>query len=53
MDRGEGARQMRELFERIGMTGDVFRAEPYTRLKMLLRLREQGLLDDKLFWSFS
>lgn len=49
----KGARQMRELFERIGMTSDVFKAEPYTRLKMLLRLREQKLLDDKLFWSFS
>jgi nucleoside-diphosphate-sugar epimerase len=49
----KGARQMHELFERIAMTGEVFKSEPYTRLKMLLKLREQKLLDDKLFWSFS
>ncbi len=49
----KGARQMRDLFERIDMSSAVFKAEPYTRLKMLLKLREQELLDDKLFWSFS
>jgi nucleoside-diphosphate-sugar epimerase len=49
----KGARQMRELFERIGMTREVFTAEPYTRVKMLLKLRQLKLLDDKLFWSFT
>lgn len=48
----KGARQMHEVFERIGMTEAMFRAEPYTRLKMLLAHRKAGLLDDKLFWRF-
>jgi nucleoside-diphosphate-sugar epimerase len=47
-----GARQMREMFEKIDMTTEMFRADPYTRLKMLDRHRKAGLLDDKLFWTF-
>lgn len=47
-----GARQMHELFKRIDMTEADFRAPPYTRLKMLMKHRESGLLDDKLFWTF-
>lgn len=47
-----GARQMREMFERIAMTQEMFRADPYTRLKMLTAHRRAGLLDDKLFWTF-
>jgi nucleoside-diphosphate-sugar epimerase len=49
----KGAKQMREMFERIAMTPDVFRADPYTRLKMLMKLKEQKLLDPKLFWTFA
>jgi nucleoside-diphosphate-sugar epimerase len=48
----KGARQMREMFEKIQLTQDIFKAEPYTRLKMLKSLRERGLLDDKLFWTY-
>ena len=48
----KGARQMREMFERIGMTTETFKADPYTRLKMLMKLRGLKLLDEKLFWSF-
>jgi len=48
----KGARQMREMFEKIGMTTEMFRADPYTRLKMLMSHRKNGLLDDKLFWTF-
>ncbi len=47
----KGARQMRQVFERIAMTPEEFLAEPYTRLKMLMRLRASKLLDDKLFWA--
>jgi hypothetical protein len=43
---------MREMFEKIGMTTEMFRADPYTRLKMLMSHRKNGLLDDKLFWTF-
>lgn len=47
-----GARQMHELFERIDMTEEDFRSPPFTRLKMLNKLRKSGLLDDSLFWTF-
>lgn len=47
-----GAKQMRDVFERIKMTPELFRADPYTRLKMLTAHRRAGLLDDKLFWTF-
>lgn len=46
-----GARQMHGVFERIAMTGEDFNAPPYTRLKMLMKHRRSGLLDDKLFWT--
>jgi nucleoside-diphosphate-sugar epimerase len=47
-----GARQMLEMFQRIDMTAEDFASPPYTRLKMLKKLRAAGLLDDKLFWTF-
>ncbi|WP_210251112.1 SDR family oxidoreductase [Bosea sp. F3-2] len=47
-----GARQMHDIFERIAMTEEDFRAPPYTRLKMLMKHRQSGLLDDKLFWAY-
>jgi nucleoside-diphosphate-sugar epimerase len=47
-----GARQMHELFKKIDMTEEDFRAPPFTRLKMLTKLRKSGLLDDKLFWTY-
>lgn len=49
----KGARQMRQVFEAIGMDEATFRAPPYTRLKMLMKLRETKQLDSKLFWTFS
>ncbi len=48
----KGAAQMREVFERIDMSADTFTSDPYTRLKMLMRLRGAGLLNDKLFWTY-
>ncbi len=47
-----GAHQLHEMFEWIGMTPEIFRADPYTRLKMLTKYRSTGLLDDKLFWRY-
>jgi len=47
-----GARQMHELFAKISMTEEDFRAPPYTRLKMLMKHRKSGLLNDKLFWTY-
>ena len=49
----KGARQMHEMFTRIGMTEAVFRADPYTRLKMLATHRKSGVLNDQLFWRYS
>jgi nucleoside-diphosphate-sugar epimerase len=49
----KGARQLKEMFERIKLDEETFRAPPYTRLKMLKKHREAGLLDDALFWRFA
>lgn len=45
-----GARQLRTVFERIGMTREIFEAPPYTRLKMLRHLIATNQLDAELFW---
>lgn len=49
----KGARQMHEMFKGIAMDEATFRSEPYTRLKMLMKLRNAKLLDEKLFWNFA
>jgi len=46
-----GAQQMREVFERIGMTEQLFKAPPYTRLKMLQQLIETKQIDADFFWK--
>jgi nucleoside-diphosphate-sugar epimerase len=48
-----GAKQMHEMFKRIGLTDETFRSAPYTRLKMLLSHRKNGLLNDKLYWQYA
>jgi Nucleoside-diphosphate-sugar epimerases len=50
-DARTGAQQLREIFERIGMTPEIFQAAPYTRLKMLQHLVATKQLDADLFWS--
>ena len=47
----KGARQMHDIVHGIDMTEEVFRANPFTRLKMLMQFRKTGLLSDKLFWQ--
>jgi nucleoside-diphosphate-sugar epimerase len=46
----KGAQQMHDMFSAIGMTEELFRADPFTRLKMLMTYRKTGLLSDRLFW---
>lgn len=46
-----GAAQMHRMFKAIDMTEEVFRAAPFNRLKMLMKHRKAGLLDDALFWT--
>jgi nucleoside-diphosphate-sugar epimerase len=45
-----GAQQLRELFERIEMTKEVFEAPPYTRLKQLEYLIKTRQIDSDFFW---
>ncbi|WP_322489092.1 SDR family oxidoreductase [Chloroflexus sp.] len=49
-DAKAGAQQLRAVFERIGMTREIFEASPYTRLKMLRHLIATNQLDAELFW---
>ena len=46
-----GARQLKAVFERIGLTREMFEAEPFTRLKELKHLRATGQIDKTLFWK--
>lgn len=45
-----GAHQLRQAFERIGLTKEMFEAQPYTRLKELRYLQDTKQIDGKLFW---
>lgn len=45
-----GARQLKAVFDWIGLTQEMFMAEPYTRLKELKHLRDTGQIDDRLHW---
>jgi nucleoside-diphosphate-sugar epimerase len=46
----KGAAQLRAVFEQTGMSAETFKSEPYTRLKMLMKLKSLSLLDEKLYW---
>lgn len=48
-----GAAQMHKMFQAIDLTPEVFRAPPYTRLKMLMKHKAAGLLTEDLYWSDS
>lgn len=50
MDPAKGARQLREVFERVGLTLEMFEGRAYTRLLQLRHLIETGQLDQDLFW---
>jgi nucleoside-diphosphate-sugar epimerase len=47
----DGARQLREVFERIDMSGDTFNLRPYTRLKCLKHLLQTGQIDKDYYWA--
>lgn len=46
----EGAIQLRDLFERIGLTKETFESRRFTRLKQLRHLVETGQIDRAFFW---
>ena len=45
-----GARQLKAVFERIGLDREMFEAAPFTRLKELRHLRETRQIDAQLLW---
>lgn len=47
----DGARQLREVFERIQMSGDTYQFRPFTRLKQLKYLQATKQVDGELRWS--
>ena len=47
---GDGARQLREVFERIQMTPDTYQFRAYTRLKQLMYLQSTRQIDGDFFW---
>jgi len=46
-----GAQELRESFERVGLTQSMFTDKRFTRLKWLRHLMETGQLDESLNWS--
>jgi nucleoside-diphosphate-sugar epimerase len=47
-----GARQLHDVFERIGLDAAGFNARPFTRLKQIKYLSVSGQVDDALFWRY-
>jgi nucleoside-diphosphate-sugar epimerase len=47
----KGAAELREIFERVQMTGDTFNFRAFTRLAQLKHLLETKQLDEWLFWN--
>ena len=47
----DGARQLHELFERIGMTDETYKFRAFTRLKQLKYLQATKQIDSEFFWS--
>ena len=45
-----GARELRELFERVRMSREVFQHRAFTRLKQLQYLMKENRIDGDLFW---
>jgi nucleoside-diphosphate-sugar epimerase len=46
----DGARQLREIFERIGMPQDIYQFRAFTRLKQLKYLQSTHQIDSDFYW---
>jgi nucleoside-diphosphate-sugar epimerase len=46
----DGAKQLHQLFERIGFTDEIYKFRAFTRLKQLLYLQKTKQVDSELFW---
>ena len=51
-DARKGARQLHDVYERIGLDLTTFNARPFTRLKQLKYLTATGQIDDQFFWKY-
>lgn len=51
-DARKGARQLHDVFARIGLDSAGFAARPFTRLKQLKYLGASGQVDERLFWRY-
>jgi nucleoside-diphosphate-sugar epimerase len=49
-DARKGARQLREVFDRIGIDAAIFDARPFTRLKQIKYLIASSQIDERFFW---
>jgi nucleoside-diphosphate-sugar epimerase len=50
-DARTGAQELKAVFEKIGMTKDIFEFRAYTRLNQLRHLLDTGQLDHRFFWK--
>jgi len=50
-DLAAGARQLRQVFEAIGMDAETFYGRGHTRLKQIQHLLETGQVNPQLFWN--
>ena len=50
-DAGRSARQLLDLFSRVELTEETFRARPFTRLKQIEHLVATGQIDNAFFWT--
>ena len=51
-DARKGARQLHDVFERIGMDAATFAARPFTRLTQLKYLSATRQIDERFFWRY-
>ena len=51
-DARQGARQLHDVYARIGLDAATFDARPFTRLKQLKYLSATGQIDDRFFWNY-
>ena len=51
-DARKGAKQLHDVFQRIGLDAAGFDARPFTRLKQLKYLQSSGQIDAQFFWNY-
>ena len=51
-DARQGARQLHDVYQRIGLDLATFEARPFTRLKQLKYLIASGQIDERFFWNY-